>query len=225
MNFEEHAAKSLILNAVGIPTLRRALCTTAAEAAVAATNIGPCVVKAQVPAGKRGKVGGIKLARTPDEARAAADQILGMSIGGYTVERLLVEEQAQIVREFYAAALHDVAARRPLILFSTEGGMDIEEIAAAKPTAIRRLLLDIDGKLNAADIAGMLKELDLGPAETQIVLILERLSTAYRTYDAEHSEINPLSLLGDGRAVALDCKFVLGDAAVDRQPDLAKGGA
>ena len=225
MNFEEHAAKSLILNAVGIPTLRGALCTTAAEAAVAATNIGPCVVKAQVPAGKRGKAGGIKLARTPDEARAAAEQILGMSIGGYTVERLLVEEQAQIVREFYAAALHDVVARRPLILFSTEGGMDIEEIAAEKPAAIRRLLLDIDGKLNAAGIAGMLKELDLGPSETQIVQILERLSTAYRTYDAELLEINPLALLGDGRVVALDCKFVLDDAAVYRQPDLAKGGA
>ena len=225
MNFEEHAAKSLILNAVGIPTLRGALCTTAAEAAVAATNIGPCVVKAQVPAGKRGKAGGIKLARTPDEARTAAEQLLGMSIGGYTVERLLVEEQAQIVREFYAAALHDVAARRPLILFSTEGGMDIEEIAATKPTAIRRLLLDIDGKLNAADIAGMLKELDLGPSETQIVQILERLSTAYRKYDAELLEINPLALLGDGRVVALDCKFVLDGAAVYRQPDLAKGGA
>ena len=107
---------------------------------MAATNIGPCVVKAQVPAGKRGKAGGVKLARTPDEAREAAGKILGMSIGGYTVERLLVEEQAQIVREFYAAALHDVVARRPLILFSTEGGMDIEEIAAAKPAAIRRLL-------------------------------------------------------------------------------------
>ena len=225
MNFEEHAAKSLILSAVGIPTLRGALCTTAAEAAVAATNIGPCVVKAQVPAGKRGKAGGIKLARTPDEARTAADQILGMSIGGYTVERLLVEEQAQIVREFYAAALHDVVARRPLILFSTEGGMDIEEIAAEKPAAIRRLLLDIDGKLNAAGIAGMLKELDLGSSETQIVQILERLSTAYRTYDAELLEINPLALLGDGRVVALDCKFVLDDAAVYRQPDLAKGGA
>jgi succinyl-CoA synthetase beta subunit len=148
-----------------------------------------------------------------------------MSIGGYTVERLLVEEQAQIVREFYAAALHDVVARRALILFSTEGGMDIEEIAAAKPTAIRRLLLDIDGRLNAADIAGMLKELDLGPSETQIVQILERLSTAYRKYDAELLEINPLALLGDGRVVALDCKFVLDDAAVYRQPDLAKGGA
>src|SRR6478609_11572899 len=111
MNFEEHAAKSLILNAVGIPTLRGALCTTAAEAAVAATNIGPCVIKAQVPAGKRGKAGGIKLARTPAEARDAAEKILGMRIGDYTVDRLLVEEQADIAREFYAAVLHDITAR------------------------------------------------------------------------------------------------------------------
>jgi len=225
MNFEEHAAKSLVLNAAGIPTLRGMLCSTAAEAATAATKIGPCVVKAQVPAGKRGKAGGIKLARTSDEARKTAEQILGMSIGGYTVERLLVEEQAQIAREFYAAGLHDVVARRPLVLFSTEGGMDIEEIAVAKPAAIRRLLLDIDGKPDATDIAGMLKGLDLGPAETQIMQILERLYTAYRKYDGELLEINPLAVLGDGRVVALDCKFVLDDAAIYRQPELAKAGA
>jgi len=225
MNFEEHAAKSLVLNAAGIPTLRGMLCSTAAEAATAATKIGPCVVKAQVPAGKRGKAGGIKLARTSDEARKTAEQILGMSIGGYTVERLLVEEQAQIAREFYAAGLHDVAARRPLVLFSTEGGMDIEEIAAAKPAAIRRLLLDIDGNPDATDIAGMLKGLDLGPAETQIMQILERLYTAYRKYDGELLEINPLAVLDDGRVVALDCKFVLDDAAIYRQPELAKAGA
>ena len=225
MNFEEHTAKSLVLNAAGIPTLRGMLCSTAAEAATAATKIGPCVVKAQVPAGKRGKAGGIKLARTSDEARKTAEQILGMSIGGYTVERLLVEELAQIEREFYAAGLHDVVARRPLVLFSTEGGMDIEEIAAAKPAAIRRLLLDIDGNPDATDIAGMLKGLDLGPAETQIMQILERLYTAYRKYDGELLEINPLAVLGDGRVVALDCKFVLDDAAIYRQPELAKAGA
>ena len=225
MNFEEHAAKSLVLSVAGIPTLRGMLCSTAAEAAMAATKIGPCVVKAQVPAGKRGKAGGIKLARTSDEARKAAEQILGMSIGGYTVERLLVEEQAQIAREFYAAVLHDVVARRPLVLFSTEGGMDIEEIAAAKPAAIRRLLLDIDGKPNASDMAGMLKGLDLGPAETQIIQILERLYTTYRKYDGELLEINPLAVLGDGRVIALDCKFVLDDAAIYRQPELAKAGA
>jgi len=225
MNFDEYAAKALVLNAVRIPTLRGILCGTPAEAAMAATNIGPCVVKAQVPAGKRGKAGGIKLARTSDEARKAAEQILGMNIGGYTVERLLVEEQAHIAREFYAAVLHDVVARRPLVLFSTEGGMDIEEIAAAKPAAIRRLLLDIDAKPNATDIAGMLKGLDLGPAETQIVQILERLYTAYRKFDAELLEINPLAVLGDGRVVALDCKLVLDDAAIYRQPEIAKAGA
>jgi succinyl-CoA synthetase beta subunit len=192
---------------------------------MAATNIGPCVVKAQVPAGKRGKAGGIKLARTSDEARKAAEQILGMSIGGYTVERLLVEEQAHIAREFYVAVLHDVVARRPLILFSTEGGMDIEEIAAAQPAAIRRLLLDIDGKPDATDIAGMLQGLDLGPAETQIMQILKRLYTAYRKFDAELLEVNPLAVLGGGRVVALDCKFTLDDAAIYRQSELAKAGA
>ena len=144
MNFEEHAAKSLILAPAGIPVPRGMLCTSAAEAEKAAAEIGPCVVKAQVPAGKRGKAGGIKLANTPTEAAQVAGQILGMRIGDYTVERLLIEEQGKIVREFYAAVLHDIAARKPLILFSTEGGMDIEEIAAEKPAAIRRLLVDID---------------------------------------------------------------------------------
>ena len=145
MNFEEHAAKALILAPAGIAVPRGVLCTSAAEAAKAAAEIGPCVVKAQVPAGKRGKAGGIKLANTPDEAEQVAAQILGMTIGEYNVERLLVEEQAKIAREFYAAVLHDIEARKPLILFSTEGGMDIEEVAAAKPQAIRRLLVDIDG--------------------------------------------------------------------------------
>src|SRR5215472_9377046 len=103
MNFEEHAAKSLILTPAGIPVPRGALCMSAAEAAMAAAKIGACVIKAQVPTGKRGKAGGIKLATTPDEAREAAKQIFGMRIGDYTVERLLVEERAQIDREFYAA--------------------------------------------------------------------------------------------------------------------------
>ena len=225
MNFEEHAAKSLILAPAAIPVPRGMLCIAAAEAAVAAANIGPCVVKAQVPAGKRGKAGGIKLANTPDEARTAAKEILGMRIGEHIVERVLVEEQADIAREFYAAVLCDIAARKPLILFSTEGGMDIEEIAAANPNAIRRLLVDIDGKPSSADIAQMLRGLNLGVAEAQIAGILERLYAAYRARDAELLEINPLALLGDGRVVALDCKFVLDDAALYRQPDIAKAGA
>lgn len=225
MNFEEHAAKLLILSPAGIPVPRGVLCITAAEAAMAAANIGRSVIKAQVPTGKRGKAGGIKLAATPDEAREAAGQILGMRIGDYTVERLLVEEQADIAHEFYAAVLHDVTARKPLILFSTEGGMDIEDVAAAKPAAIRRLLVDIDGRPSAVDIADMLKGLNLGAAEEQIARILDRLYGAYQARDAELLEINPLALLGDGRVVALDCKFVLDDAAIYRQPEIAKGGA
>lgn len=225
MNFEEHAAKLLVLTPAGIPVPRSKLCISAAEAAMAAANIGPCVVKAQVPAGKRGKAGGIKLATGPDEAKEAARQIIGMHIGDYAVQRVLVEEQATTVREFYAAVLHDVAARKPLILFSTEGGMDIEEIAAAKPSVIRRLLVDIDGKPPAADIAAMLKGLRLGEAEEQIARILDRMYAAFRTRDAELLEINPLVLLEDNRVAALDCKFVLDDAAVYRQPDIAKFSA
>jgi len=225
MNFEEHAAKSLILKPAGVPVPRGVLCTSAAEAAKAAAEIGRCVVKAQVPAGKRGKAGGIKLANTPAEAEQVAGQILGMRIGDYIVERLLVEEQAKIAREFYAAVLHDTAARKPLMLFSTEGGMDIEEIAAKKPEAIRRLLVDIEQGPQANDISAMLAGLDLGAAESQVAAILAQLYAAYRARDAELIEINPLALLADGRVVALDCKFVLDDAAIYRQQDIAAAGS
>jgi len=225
MNFEEYAAKTLILSAAGIPVPRSILCVSAAEASVAAAKIGPCVIKAQVPAGKRGKAGGIKLAHSPDDARKLAGEILGMRIGDYTVERLLVEEQAKIDREFYAAVLHDTSARKPLILFSTEGGMDIEDVATAKPAAIRRLLVDIGSEPSLTDIAQMLEGLKIGVADEQIARVLDRLYAAYRAHDAELLEVNPLALLNDGRVVALDCKFVLDDAAIYRQPEIAKSGA
>ncbi len=225
MNFEEHAAKALLLGPAGIPVPRGILCTSATQAAKAAAQIGPCVVKAQVPTGKRGKAGGIELANTPQEAEKVAGQILGMTIDEYKVERLLIEEQAKIAREFYAAVLHDVAARKPLILFSTEGGMDIEEVAAAKPQAIRRLLVDIDAAPSPAQISELLSGLDLGAAQAQIADILGKLHFAYRARDAELLEINPLALLADGRVVALDCKFVLDDASMFRQMELAKSGS
>jgi succinyl-CoA synthetase beta subunit len=224
MNFEEHAAKSLVLAPAAIPVPRAVLCLSAKEAAMAAAQIGPCVVKAQVPVGKRGKAGGIKLANTPKEAEQVAGQILGMRIGDYKVERLLVEQQAKIVREFYAAVLCDTTLRKPLILFSTEGGMDIEEIAAEKPKAIRRLAVDIEKAPSAKDISSMLAGLGLGAAETQVTDILRKLYAAYRARDAELLEVNPLALLADGRVVALDCKFVLDDAAIYRQADIAGGG-
>ena len=215
MNFEEHAAKALILAPAGIAVPRGSCATSAADAARRRGEIGPCVVKAQVPTGKRGKAGGIKLADTPQEAEQVAGQILGMTIGDYTVERLLVEEQAKIAREFYAAVLHDTAARKPLVLFSTEGGMDIEEIAAEKPDAIRRLLVDIDARPSAPPTSPPCWTASIwAPPRRRSPTSSPGSTPPTATRDAELVEINPLALLADGRVVALDCKFVLDDAAL-----------
>jgi succinyl-CoA synthetase beta subunit len=222
MNFEEHAAKSLVLVPAGIPVPRGQVCRTAKEAAEAVRVIGPAVIKAQVAAGKRGKAGGVRPVNTPEEAERVAAAILGMSIGGYDVERLLVEERANIARELYAAVLNDAEARKPLVLFSTQGGMDIEEVAAAKRDAMRRQYVDLDAKPTAADFALMLTGLELGGARASVADILARLYAAYRRRDAELLEINPLAKLADRRVVALDCKFVLDDAAAYRQEDIAK---
>jgi succinyl-CoA synthetase beta subunit len=222
MNFEEHAAKVLVLKPAGIPVPRGVLCRTADEAADAVRAIGPSVVKAQVAAGKRGKAGGIKRANTPEEAQHAAAAILGMIIGEYRVERLLVEEQAPIAREFYAAVLNDTEARKPLVLFSTEGGMDIEEVADAKPDAIRRQHIEIGSMPGGPDFVRMLAGVDLGLAQASVADILARLYAAYRQYDAELLEVNPLAQLTDRRIIALDCKFVLDDGAAFRQQELVK---
>lgn len=220
MNFDEHAAKSLVLAPAGIPVPRGQICRTAKEAAQAVCAIGPAVIKAQVAAGKRGKAGGIKPADTPEEAERVAAAILGMSIGEYKVERVLVEEQANIAHEFYAAVLTDTDARKPLVLFSTQGGMDIEEVAAATPDAIRRQHVDLDVEPGAVDFVSMLAGLQLGDAQASVADILSRLYAAYRRRDAELLEINPLAQLADRRVVALDCKFVLDDAAAYRQEDI-----
>jgi succinyl-CoA synthetase beta subunit len=225
MNFDEHAAKSLVLAPAGIPVPRGQICRTAKEAAQAVCAIGPAVIKAQVAAGKRGKAGGIKPADTPEEAERVAAAILGMSIGEYKVERLLVEERANIAHEFYAAVLTDTDARKPLVLFSTQGGMDIEEVAAANPDAIRRQHVDPGVDPGAVDFVPMLAGLQLGDAQASVADILSRLYAAYRRRDAELLEINPLAQLGDRRVVALDCKFVLDDAAAYRQEDIVSAAA
>jgi len=198
MNFDEHAAKSLVLAPAGIPVPRGQICRTAKEAAQAVRAIGPAVIKAQVAAGKRGKAGGVKPADTPEEAERVAAAILGMSIGEYKVERLLVEEQANVAHEFYAAVLTDTDARKPLVLFSTQGGMDIEEVAAAKPDAIRRQHVDLDVEPGAVDFVSMLAGLQLGDAQASVADILSRLYAAYRRRDAELLEINPLAQLRIG---------------------------
>jgi succinyl-CoA synthetase beta subunit len=225
MNFDEHAAKSLVLAPAGIPVPRGQICRTTKEAAEAVRAIGPAVIKAQVAAGKRGKAGGIKPVNTPEEAERVAAAILGMSIGEYKVEHVLVEEQAKIAREFYAAVLNDTEARKPLVLFSMQGGMDIEEVAAATPDAIRREHVNLDARPGAADFASMLAGLALGAAQASVADILSRLYAAYRRHDAELLEINPLAELADGRVIALDCKFMLDDAAAYRQEDISKFAA
>ena len=226
MNFLEHVAKAHVLSPAGIAAPPSVLCRSPAEAAEAFAKIGPCVVKAQVPTGKRGKAGGIKKADSADEASRAAAAILGMKIDGHKVESVLLEQRAAIARELYAAVMTDFPAAQPLILFSTEGGMDIEEVAVTRPDALRRLHVALSKGLTRGDIEAMLDGLDLGAARPAIADTLLKLYDAYRETDAELIEINPLAILDDGSLAALDCKLTMDDASAERQRDLAgPGGA
>ena len=225
MNFEEHVAKARVLAPAGVPVPRSRLCGSAEEAAEAFGEIGPCVVKAQVPTGRRGKAGGIRTADSAEEAGTVAAAILGLSIDGHAVASVLVEERVPVARELYAAVLHDWESRRPLVLFSTEGGMDIEEVAAARPKAIRRRTVDLHAGFDRRDASAMLAGLDLSPAEEGVAEVLAKLYGVYRERDAELVEINPLAVLDDGRVVALDCKLALDDAASFRQGDLREAAA
>lgn len=223
MNFEEYAAKPL-LAAQGISVPKSELASTPAEARAAAERIGPCVVKAQVPTGKRGKAGGIKLAATPQEAEAHARNILGMDIAGWTVEKLLIEAQAPIARELYAAVLNDPDTKGPLILFSPDGGMDIEEIAEKHPERLARIPVDIRKGIDPAVLQAAIRATGEEKAEAKIQDVLARLYEGYLANDAELLEINPLVELKDGSLVALDCKFVLDDSAIKRRQELAARG-
>ena len=223
MNFEEHAAKPLLAKAgIAVPPGRTA--RTPAEAAAIAAEIGPCVVKAQVPTGKRGKAGGIQLASDADAAGAHADAILGMEIGGFTVSRLLVEGQVPIARELYAAVLNDPVTCGPVVLFSPLGGMDVEEAAEQDPGAMRRLPVDIRAGLSTDQARSVLTGLDLGGLGDAVAATLVRLYDSYRAHDAELLEINPLVLTSDGRVMALDCKLTVDDSSLARQSAIASTG-
>jgi succinyl-CoA synthetase beta subunit len=223
MNFEEYAAKPL-LAAAGIATPQGQIANTPLEAAAIAEKLGNVVIKAQVPTGKRGKAGGIKVATSSEEARTATAEIIGMEIATHRVESVLVEECADIAREFYAAVLTDREHRSPLILFSTLGGMDIEEAAEQDSDAVRQLNVDIRTGLNITAAKEMLTGLDLGDAADGVAETLVKLYQAYKTNDAELIEINPLVLKIDGELIALDCKFVMDDSALSRHATLAEQG-
>ena len=187
------------------------LCTDPEAAAAAVARLGPSAIKAQVPSGKRGKAGGIKLVDTANEARAAAKAILGMAIGGHKVERVLVERRAEIAQELYLAVLNDVATRGPMVLFSESGGMDIEEMAER----IIRIPVDIDKGLAGRTL----------PLDPDVADLAAKLYSLYAKSDAELLEINPLVRLKGGGLLALDCKLTVDDAALHRQPELAQQGA
>jgi len=208
----------------GVPVSLGEVATTPDEAqAIAAKIGGVTVVKAQVKIGGRGKAGGVKVAKTPEDAKAHAEQILGMDIKGHTVHRVLVDPGADIKEEYYVSFLLDRANRTFLAMASYEGGMEIEQLAAERPDALAKVPVNaIDGVdlAKAREIATQAKF----PAELvdQVAEVLVPLWETFVQEDATLVEVNPLARLGDGRVVALDGKVTLDDNADFRQPDHAQ---
>ena len=220
MNFEEHVAKPL-LREFSISTPAGRVATTPESAIEVANELGACVIKAQVPTGKRGKAGGIKLAQTTNEAGSHTQSIIGMSIDGHIVDKVLVEEQVTIEKEFYIAILNDIKSHSPLLLFSNHGGMDVETSSVEAPDQMIQYPIDIITGFSAAGLRTKLSNLEIEPHIDELVEISNKLYQVYRKYDAELVEINPLALTADG-LVALDCKLVMDDSSAPRQKELAK---
>jgi succinyl-CoA synthetase beta subunit len=209
----------------GIPVSEGRVVTSSIDARAATEELGgPVVVKAQVLTGGRGKAGGIKLAETSEEAEARADEILGMDIRGHTVREVLVERASDIEREYYLSVTFDRSAKKPLFMFTTQGGVDIEEIAASSPEALVRLHVDpLEGchPWHARRLVYGAGVED--PSEQkQIAAIVAELYDAFVGCDAMLCEINPLIVTPDGEVRALDAKFSVADTALFRHPDIAE---
>ena len=221
MDLYEYQGKELLRN-YGLETLPGIVAGTPGEAGRAAEALGGTVaIKAQVLTGGRGKAGGIKVVHDPREAEEAAKEILGMDIRGHTVGRVYVEGGAEIDREFYLSISVDRTEKRPLILFSTEGGVDIEEVAETKPEAIVRLHADpLLGLLpyqvrEVTFSAGLEAEVAKGVGRT-----ISRLYEAFEGLDASLVEINPLVVTSEGRVLTLDAKVTVDDSSLYRHEDL-----
>lgn len=223
MDFPEHHAKPLLARA-GLRVPRGGVAADPGEAADRAREVGGAVVvKAQVPAGGRGKAGAVRFADTPEEAEDAAGELLGMTVAGFPVTAALVEERIELRSELYAAILNDASTRGPLVLFSTEGGVDIEEVHAASPERVLRKVLDIREQLSEAAASALLEPADLDAEEGRAVAAaLVTLHRVYREYDAELLEVNPLAIDARGEAVALDCKLSMDDGARPRHAELVE---
>ena len=223
MNIHEYQSKRIFAR-YGVPIPRGDVAATPQEARAIAERLGvPVVVKAQVLVGGRGKAGGIKLARTPEEAEARAAEILSMQIKGIPVRRVLVDEAADIAQELYLGAVVDRAAQQAVMMASSEGGVDIEEVAARTPEKIVQVPMDPFLGLRAYQA----RELALGIGlDRRLVRDFTRIAQGlYRAFvdsDASLAEINPLVVTGEDGLLAVDGKMVLDDNALFRHPDLAE---
>jgi succinyl-CoA synthetase beta subunit len=229
MKIHEYQGKE-ILREFGVPTPRGKACFSVEEAVAAARQLGGnvWVVKAQIHAGGRGKGGGVKVAKSLDEVRDCAQQILGMQLvthqtgpQGQPVRRLLVEEGAAISKEFYIGMVVDRAAQRVAVLASSEGGMEIEEVAKHSPQKIHTVRIDPVTGLAAAEAGQVARAIGIpDAANAEAVRVLQGLYRAFVEKDAMLAEINPLILTADNRVIALDAKFNFDSNALYRHPEI-----
>jgi succinyl-CoA synthetase beta subunit len=209
----------------GIPVSEGRLAESPEQARSAAEELGgPVVVKAQVLTGGRGKAGGIKLAADPMEAEARAREILGLDIRGHVVRRLWVERASEIAKEYYLSVTFDRGEKKPLFMLTTEGGVDIEEVAETTPEALARL--HVDPLVGYEPYQGRWLTFTAGitdPGEqSQVVAIVEKLYRAFVECDAMLCEVNPLIVTPEGEVRALDSKFSVDDNALFRHPEIAE---
>jgi len=217
----EYQGKAL-LRQFKIPLPQGRVAHTPQEAREIAQEIGaPVMVKAQAWVTGRASMGGIKKAATPDEAAAAAQGMLGMKARGFTVEQVLVEEQLDIAREFYAGVIVDDREQAPLVMFSSVGGTGIEEIAAAHPDRVARTHVDIEFGLQDYQARDLVRKTGIGGRlQRDLGGLLVQLYEVARTYEARAAEINPLVQTVDGKLYAADCRVTVDDYAVFRHKDL-----
>ncbi len=223
MKLHEYQSKQLFAQ-YGIPIPRGRVAMTAAEAKSIAEELrGRVVVKSQVLVGGRGKAGGIRLANTPEEALEVATAVLGMQIKGLPVRKVLVDEAAEIQSEIYLGVTNDRAARCPVMISSSEGGVEIEEVARTDPSKISRINIDPLLGLREYQARDLAASIEL-PRELwhTFIEIARGLYEAYRRSDATLAEINPLVITKAGSLLALDGKVVLDDNGLFRHPDLAE---
>jgi succinyl-CoA synthetase beta subunit len=224
MDLYEYQGKELFRR-FGIPVSDGRLATSPEEARTAAQELGgQVVVKAQVLTGGRGKAGGIKLADGPDDAEAQARAILGMDINGHIVRKLWIESASDIAREYYLSLTFDRGEKKALFMFTKEGGIDIEEVAAERPEALARLHVDPFEGFQPYQARRLIYGAGIEDEgeQKQIAKIVEQLYAAFVGADAMLCEINPLIVTPDGEVKALDSKFTVDDNALYRHPDIAE---